>query len=185
MTIEELLEALKLGEDQDLEFKAAQGGLPRSAWETVSAFANTSGGNIVLGVSERDGKFEIVGVNSSEHLSNSSEHLPDSSEHLPDSSEHLPDSSEHLNEEQEKRLSQIASPVQRAGKKVSKAMMEETILALCAIDWLTLRTLARLLDRKPDYLRNHFIAPMLKDGRLELKMPRAPSHPKQAYHKVT
>jgi ATP-dependent DNA helicase RecG len=115
----------------------------------------------------------------------SSEHLPDSSEHLPNSSEHSPDSSEHLNEEQEKKLSQIALPVQRGGKKVSKAMMEETILALCAIDWLTLRTLARLLDRKPDYLRNHFIAPMLKDGRLELKMPRAPSHPKQAYHKVT
>jgi ATP-dependent DNA helicase RecG len=68
MTIEELLEALKLGEDQDLEFKAAQGGLPRSAWETVSAFANTTGGTIVLGVAERDGKFEIVGVNKPQTL---------------------------------------------------------------------------------------------------------------------
>jgi ATP-dependent DNA helicase RecG len=117
-------------------------------------------------------------------LPDSSEHLPSSSEHLNNSLEHLPDSSEHLGEEQEKQLLQIALPVQRAGKKVSKAIMEEIILALCAIDWLTLRTLARLLDRKPDYLRNHFIAPMLKDGRLELKMPGNPSHPKQAYRKT-
>jgi ATP-dependent DNA helicase RecG len=117
-------------------------------------------------------------------LPDSSEHLPSSSEHLNNSPEHLPSSSEHLDEELEKQLLQIALPVQRAGKKVSKAIMEEIILALCAIDWLTLRTLARLLDRKPDYLRNHFIAPMLKDGRLELKMPGTPSHPKQAYRKT-
>jgi ATP-dependent DNA helicase RecG len=68
MTIEELLKALELGEDQDLEFKAAQGGLPRSVWETVSSFANTAGGNIILGVAEQSGKFEIVGINKPQTL---------------------------------------------------------------------------------------------------------------------
>ena len=120
---------------------------------------------------------------SSEHLPDTSEHLPDTSEHLPDSSEHLPDSSEHLPEEQEQILLQIASPVQTAGKKFPRAMMEKIILDLCSIDWLTLRTLARLLDRKSDYLRNYFIVPLLKDGRLEPKMPGQPSHPQQAYRK--
>ena len=100
------------------------------------------------------------------------------------SSEHLPESSEHLPPEQEQILQQIAAPVQTSGKKLPKATMEAIILDLCAINWLTLRTLARLLARKPDYLRNYFIAPMLKDGRLELKMPDNLRHPQQAYRKT-
>lgn len=56
-------------EGNRLEVKKAlgrdgQGELPRSVWETVSAFANTAGGVIVLGVSERkeDGSFVVHGI---------------------------------------------------------------------------------------------------------------------------
>jgi ATP-dependent DNA helicase RecG len=52
MTYEEILSAVKIGENTDWEFKSAKGGFPGSFWETYSAMANTDGGVIVLGLKE-------------------------------------------------------------------------------------------------------------------------------------
>ena len=103
---------------------------------------------------------------------------PDS-EHSTARSEQIEPGSEHLGSEQLERLKTLAAPMDDKAK-VSKGLAEHTILA-GADGWLSLRTMAQLLARDPDSLRNHYINPMLCDGRLLARVPGKPNHPGQAY----
>lgn len=72
MTKDELLQRLNDIEWDDFEVKEASGGLPKSMWETVSAFSNTAGGWIVLGIKETKVKsvstYNIAGVEKAEKM---------------------------------------------------------------------------------------------------------------------
>jgi len=56
MNQDELIKLLSAHEWNDVEFKEAQQAVPKNAYETVSAFANTAGGHLVFGVSLRPGQ---------------------------------------------------------------------------------------------------------------------------------
>ena len=72
----DILELDSLGpiaEGVNLECKLAQGrdgqgDLPRDFWPTYSAFANTRGGVVLLGVREHEGGFSVAGIPEPERL---------------------------------------------------------------------------------------------------------------------
>lgn len=58
---------IELKENNLVEFKKAKGRLPNLLWESYSAFANTNGGTIVLGIDElKSNVFESANLTESE-----------------------------------------------------------------------------------------------------------------------
>ncbi len=74
MTLETLHETLLSGEHLKLECKLAKDSLPKSMWESYSAFANTVGGKILLGIEEHPSetnparRFTVNGVDNPRKL---------------------------------------------------------------------------------------------------------------------
>jgi len=71
MNLSSLKKFLKAGEWNDVEFKEARVSGPKSALETVSAFANTHGGWLVFGIANhQNGEYEVVGVEKPDKVQN-------------------------------------------------------------------------------------------------------------------
>ena len=74
MTYKEIQDTLKYGERLTLECKKAKNEVPKSIWDTYSAFANTIGGTILLGIDEdrkeqnMTKRFTISGVNDAQKV---------------------------------------------------------------------------------------------------------------------
>ncbi|WP_281998521.1 ATP-binding protein [Priestia flexa] len=86
-----------------------------------------------------------------------------------------------LDEKEKDSLLWDLSEIARRKKRLSPAKMEEIIMSLCREQPLMLKDLAYLLERTPDGVRNNYLSKMLRKGKLQLKYPDQPNHPKQAY----
>lgn len=88
-------------------------------------------------------------------------------------------SSEHY-----ERLKDIAAPVREKGR-ADQELVERVILELCSEHYLLLRTLAELLSRKSDSIRNYYLSSMLDRGLIKLRYPKQLNHPQQSYKTVS
>jgi len=70
MDREDLLSLLKAHEWNDIEFKRATHNVPSAAYETVSAFVNTSGGWLIFGVDQQGGAYRVEGVTEVDKVQN-------------------------------------------------------------------------------------------------------------------
>ncbi|MBE6079397.1 MAG: hypothetical protein E7204_00860 [Veillonella sp.] len=61
ITVQDIDNLLLIGESPTFEVKSANKGVPKNFWETYSAFANTHGGIIILGITDAP-KFEVIGI---------------------------------------------------------------------------------------------------------------------------
>jgi ATP-dependent DNA helicase RecG len=140
------------------------------------------------------------------HLPASSLHLPASSLHLPASSPILdnnpaPDKERRdaegrlvsnqlpfpviddlsmLSPELINRLNELAA-LPRLKRKVDREALIEVILKICEGQFVTLRSLAEIVNRKPVALQNQYLSKLVAERRLTLAFPTTPTHERQAY----
>jgi predicted HTH transcriptional regulator len=67
---------------------------------------------------------------------------------------------------------------------LSSVEMDEVVIRLCHGQALGLRVLAKLANRKEDYLRIKVLPRLIKSGRLRVLYPESPNDPRQAYTSV-
>jgi len=68
MNKDELIKKLEDIEWEDFEVKEAKSEIPKSSWETVSAFSNTAGGWLIFGISKKGRSYDITGVSNPEKI---------------------------------------------------------------------------------------------------------------------
>jgi len=68
MNKEELIKKLEDIEWEDFEVKEAKSEVPKSSWESVSAFSNTNGGWLIFGVKKEGKKYFVIGVQNPEKI---------------------------------------------------------------------------------------------------------------------
>lgn len=65
--------------------------------------------------------------------------------------------------------------------KVDREVLIAVVLQLCARHFVTLRSLALFVNRKPETLRDQYLTKLVRERKLTLAFPKTPTHERQAY----
>lgn len=77
--------------------------------------------------------------------------------------------------------SDLKKAIAALGSRSSPDNVKNLILNLCAVKPFKLPELAALLKRHDVYVRQNYLMPLIKDGKLEYLFPHQPNHPQQGY----
>lgn len=76
---------------------------------------------------------------------------------------------------------ELKERIDKTGKRMASKDMENLIVDLCAFQPLSLADIASLLHREKVSLRNHYLNPLMEQGKLFYIIPEMLNHPKQKY----
>lgn len=93
----------------------------------------------------------------------------------------LPSKLNSLSSEFESLPLDLKTELTALGSRSSLDKVNNLILKLCALKPYKLPELARLLKRHDVYVRQNYLMPLIKAGKLEYLFPHQPNHPQQAY----
>lgn len=200
-------ELMRNRETAEVEFKSAKGGFPKSFWETYSAFANTHGGTIVLGIKEKDGVFSLTHMlqhlckegfltssghgrgtvymlkvaTSNEKVATSEEKVatPEGTWVATSTEPWIATSTESkvATYEEEKVATYEGMVATSIPKRMRKEDMRKMIIDYCS-EWRTVSEIADYLHRDKQYIRNK-VLPVMHDV-LQMMFPKE-NHPGQKY----
>lgn len=93
----------------------------------------------------------------------------------------LPSELNSLSSEFESLPLDLKTELAALGSRSSLEKINYLILRLCDLKPYKLPELSRLLKRHDVYIRQNYLMPLIKDGKLEYLFPHQPNHPQQAY----
>ena len=123
---------------------------------------------------------------SSHHKEGSSQHKEESFHHT-GSSFHHNDESFHHNEMEPEQEGEVVPAFSdlirkiRGQRRIRAGEMEAAILSLGVDRYITAQELAEILQRSAVTIKNHYIARLVAQGKMEPRFPEQPTHPAQAY----
>lgn len=80
-----------------------------------------------------------------------------------------------------RRILEAVAAEPRAKGKVNREVLINVVLQICSGRYVTLRSLAELVQRKPETLRDQYLTRLVRERRLTLAFPTTPTHERQAY----